>query len=123
MSDLSPLATRLFLLVVLGAVGAGLGYVVLSGGLKRFQQTSIQCADPLTGPIEIVVNERKAGAQVRLIRPQDDRRLTITAADAQGFSLAYDDFALTVSLDGPELTVIRGQQFSRSRCRMTDFAM
>lgn len=123
MSDLSSPATRLFLLVLLGVVGAGLGYLVLNGGLTRFQQTSIQCNDPLAGPLELVVNERRVGASVRLIRPQDDRRVPILSSDAQGFGLSLEGFELTIALEGPHLTVVRGQQVSRSRCRMTAFSM
>jgi hypothetical protein len=111
------------LVVVLATALAGLGYLIFNGGMTRFQQTSIACQDPLFGPFEMVINARRAGDSVRLIRPHGDSRPVITSVDADGLAVRVGESDLRIIFDGPFVVVTQGTRQSRSRCKMTDFAM
>jgi hypothetical protein len=120
--SIPPAGYAVLAVVLLGVIG-GVGYLAATGGLKRFEQTSFTCRDPMFGAFEMVVNARKAGQEVRLIRPDGESHPVITSASDSSFALESNGYSLTIDTKEPSVTVLYGKRLSRSSCKMTEFAM
>lgn len=121
-SEVHPAGLAVLALILLAVVG-GLGFLLSTGGLTRFQQTSLICSDPMIGPFEMVLNGRHTGDDVRLIRPEGEVKLTIDAREGAEVLLTLGAATLRVNPETGDITVLQGRRSSISTCRITDFAM
>ncbi|MFZ9684822.1 MAG: hypothetical protein ACO3BE_05460 [Gemmobacter sp.] len=108
----------------LAALALAIGlYARWAGGLSRFEQTSFACAQSLIGPFELVINDRRVGATARLLRPEGETPVEITARGDEGLTLAAEGVALRVDPDTALVVVMIDTRLAQVRCRKTEFRM